>query len=102
MILYNITFKIEEKVANDWLSFMKDDYLPLIFKTGYIESYKILKLLNDEYSEDGVTYTVQFHLENMAQLTNYQALYEEPLEEKLHKNFGGKFVFFKTWLKEVH
>lgn len=102
MILYNITFKLEENAAKDWLLFMKDDYLPLIYKTGFIESYKILELLNDEYSDDGKTYTVQFHLENMAQLTNYQALYEAPLEEKLHNKFGGKFVFFKTWLKEVH
>ncbi len=101
MIVYNITFQIENDTAPLWLSFMKDDYLPLIKKTGYIESYRILKLLNDEYSQGGVTYSVQFMVESLEQLTNYQALYEESFEIRLRQRFEGKYVFFKTWLEEI-
>ena len=101
MILYNITFQVENSVVELWLSFMKDDYLPMIHKTGYIESYKILKLLNDEYAQGGTTYSVQLMLDNLDQLSNYQALYEESLEANLHQRFEGKFVYFKTWLQEI-
>jgi len=96
MILYNITFKVEESVANAWLEFMKDDYLPMLYKTGYILNYTILKLLNEEYSDGGITYSVQLMLENIEQLQSYQEVYEVPLEANLHKKFGCTFVYVKT------
>lgn len=101
MILYNITFKVEDAAADAWLNFMKDDYLPLLHKTGYIINYTILRLLNEEYSEGGITYSVQLMLEGLEQLQIYQETYEIPLEANLHKKFGGTFVYFKTWLEEV-
>lgn len=101
MVLYNITFKVEDNSAESWLQFMKDDYLPLLFKTGYILNYSILKLLNEEYSDGGTTYSVQLMLENTEQLQRYQEVYEVPLEANLHKKFGGTFLYFKTWLEEV-
>lgn len=101
MIQYNITYSVDRTVENDWLRFMKEEHVPVILKTGYFKSNKILKLLNEEYSEDGVTYAFQYIAENLTELEDFRETYEEAIEQKLNIKFTGSFVFFKTWLQEV-
>ena len=58
MILYNITYNIENDIEVDWLGWMKIVHIPKIMATGYFSSVKLYKLLN--ISDEGRTFSLQF------------------------------------------
>lgn len=100
MILYNITYNVDKTVETEWLEFMKNQHTPVFLKTGYFTEQKLLRLLNEEYSE-GTTYCFQFFTESLEELRDFQETYEASIENNLEAKFKGKYVFFKTWLEEL-
>ena len=64
MIIYNVTIKIDNGVADEWVKWMKTEHMPELMSTGLFNDYRLCKLLEQEESE-GVTYTAQSMLDNM-------------------------------------
>ncbi len=71
MILYNITTKVEHSTRAAWLQWMQQAYIPLMMDDGYFRDYKLSHLLGVDES-DGITYALQFTLENMTTFQLYQ------------------------------
>jgi hypothetical protein len=101
MILYNITYQVDTKIEDEWLSFMRNEFVTLYLKTGYFKENKILRLINEDIESTGNTYAFQFYAEDMNELMDFQQNYEESIEQKIFDRYEGSFVFFKTWLEEV-
>jgi len=59
MLLYNVTIKAENNIADAWLQWMKDDHIPDVINTGCFTKATLCKLLEVD-DEDGPTYTVQY------------------------------------------
>lgn len=99
MIIYNVTVKIENGVHDEWLNWMKTVHVPEVMATGFFEDNRIAKVLVDE--DDGHTYSIQYRVSTMEKLETYQNT-EAPRLQKAHsKKYEGKFVAFRTLLKEV-
>lgn len=100
MIIYNITYSIDPEIESEWLSWMKDVFSVKISSTNLASSIKILKLLTD-IDGDGVNFTFQLDFKRTDQLATFEELYQAVLEGEHHKQFAGKYVSFRTLLKEV-
>lgn len=100
MIVYNITIKLEWAIHQEWLSFMREKHIPDMLNTGLIHGHKMYKILEED-EQDGVTYSVQYHLNSLADYFSYQNDFATKLQEEHREKFGEKFIAFRTILREV-
>ena len=100
MLIYNVTTNIEEAAHLQWLQWMKQRHIPAVLSTGKFLSAKFTKVMVEE-DMGGVTYSVQYTLEDKATLERY---YEEDaprLREEVQQHFAGQLVSFTTELEVV-
>ncbi len=100
MIIYNVTIKIDNGVADEWVKWMKAEHMPELMSTGLFNDYRLCKLLEQEESE-GVTYTAQYMLDSMDDYNTYIDKHAGKMREKIFKLFGGKFAAFRTVMEVV-
>jgi Domain of unknown function (DUF4286) len=101
MILYNVTVNVEASIVADWLQWMQTVHIPAVMKTGIFQSYKLLKLLNEEENNTGVTFAVQYFCETLQDYHQYQNTFAKELQFEHSRRYNGKFVAFRTLLEEV-
>ena len=101
MIIYNVTVNIEKDTQTEWLKWMKEEHIPDVLATGLFEGHKVLRLLNEESENTGVTYAIQYYCENMKKLQKYMAQHATALQQAHLNRFKDKFVAFRTLLEEV-
>lgn len=101
MIVYSITMNIEKQIHQEWLDWMKLNYVDLLMETGLLVEQKVLRLLNEEEDNPGVTYSFQFTIKNKEDLTTLLEMYEQELIRQVYKKFQGRFVEFRTILEVV-
>ncbi len=99
MILYNVTISVDSRIAEEWLTWMKHTHISEVMATGLFSSYQIYKVLLQK--EDELTYTVQYFVDSMSNLQQYQAKYAQELQAKHKLKFGNKVVAFRTVLEAV-
>ena len=58
MLLYNVTFGIDKQIEDEWISWMKANYIPAMMETGLFTEYKMYKVLTHD-DEGSVSYSVQ-------------------------------------------
>ncbi|MBX9852000.1 MAG: DUF4286 family protein [Cytophagaceae bacterium] len=101
MILYSITIHIEKAIYNDWFPWMKNEFIPAMFKTGLFQEYKILHLLKEDEESTGITYSFQFFLKELNYLETYENEFRNSVESELYSRFRNQFVEFRTVLEVV-
>ena len=100
MILYNITFNIEPDIQNDWLEWIKDEYLPFVLGTNLFIDVKMYRLLN-ETENQGLTYSVQFISDSLEKVNTYLENYAPEILERHNQAFKYKHVSFMTILESI-
>lgn len=98
MIVNNITINIEKQLEQEWLAWITKDIIPQVLDSALIKGHSRLKLLN-EVEGQGVTYSFQFHYNN---LEDYQASNPSPaifLYQLHYELYKDRFVLFETLLQ---
>ena len=97
MVIYNVTTNVQEEVHQDWLNWMKAEYIPAMLDTGKFTKALMTKVLTKE-PMGGITYSVQYTAESMAYLKTF---YVEDHANMVAKTaiFKGKIVEFSTELQ---
>ena len=98
MILFSITFNVENIIHEQWFSWMKNTQIPPMLLSGLISDYKLMKLLN-EYDNGGTTYSCQFYMNDMTDVQKFEKEFEDELMLALSKSFPNQYVMFKTLLE---
>lgn len=95
MYLYNVTIKIEQSRANEWLTWMRNEHIPEVMATGYFVENRICRLL-DEGDVEGVTFTVQYTFNTLDDYLNYKLNHAVGLQKSHSEKFGKDFIAFRT------
>lgn len=95
MIIYNVTYSVDKEIAEEWISWMKDDYVPGLLKTGLFHEYKILKVLTHD-EDDTFSYAVQFYSNSIKQVQQYFQNYPDQANR-----YGERVMSYPTLLEEV-
>jgi hypothetical protein len=101
MFIYNVTTKIEETVAEDWLIWLKQEHIPEILQTGCFTHATILQLLEVDDNE-GPTYAVQYYAESKALYNRYIEMFAAGLRQKVIDKWGNQFISFRTLMQVVN
>ena len=79
---------------------MHQTHIPEMLATGKFISAKMCKVLVKE-DMGGVTYSVQYSVENLEILKTYYETDATQLKNKANSKFAGKFVYFETEMQLI-
>lgn len=99
MLLYNVTFIMEEAAADEWLQWMKETHIPEVMATDKFVSNRMLKVLDSP--NEGVTYCIQYGAENLTAYNDYQQNFASKLQADLQSKFENRLVTFRTLMEFV-
>lgn len=100
MVLYNITVNIDSEREEEFIEWMKQEYLSRIMQTGLFYEKRFFRLLQED-NGNGVNFSAQFLAENLEDLEFFQARYADVLSEIIKEKFGSQFVSFRSVLESV-
>lgn len=100
MILYNVTIKVEQKIASEWLQWMLNEHIATAIQTKCFFDYKVVRLLEVDDSE-GPTYAIQFFAESKADYNRYIELHAARIEKNSFEKWGEQFVAFSSVMEVV-
>ncbi len=100
MLLYNVTFGIDKQIEDEWISWMKANYIPAMMETGLFTEYKMYKVLTHD-DEGSVSYSVQCFSNTIDQVLQYLNDFAPALVEGHRLRFKDKHVAFNTLLEEI-
>jgi hypothetical protein len=101
MIVYNVTVKVDHSIAEQWLTWLKEEHIPDVVNTGCFTHATILWLLEVDES-DGITYAVQYHALNKDLYNRYISEFAEKMRQKGFDKWSNKFVAFRSVMMVVH
>ncbi len=98
MIIYNVTVKVDNDIAHEWVKWMKQEHIPELMQTGLFVDYRLCRLLEQDETE-GKTYTAQYFCDSMEHYNTYISEHAAKMREKGFARFGNKFAAFRTVMK---
>lgn len=100
MIVYNVTINIDADVHDEWVNWMTTQHIPKVLSTGmFIDSRMCRMLLEEE--EGGITYSIQYTLESMDKMHEYEEKFATDLRNETVAKYDGKFGAFRTMMEVV-
>ncbi|MDP3469302.1 MAG: DUF4286 family protein [Daejeonella sp.] len=99
MILYNVTIILDEEIHDNWLKWLKFEYLKEMMSTGHFISYSVLKVLDSP--NEGITYCIQYIASSIVKYNEYMQTSPNHLQSNVPAEFLNKFVFFSTLMEFI-
>lgn len=99
MVLYNVTVIIEETINAEWLNWMNTQFIPEAMASNLIVSKRLLKVVDSP--NEGITYCLQFIIDDMSAFQNFQQDHFPQLMAKHSSRFNNRFVSFNTLMEFI-
>lgn len=100
MIIYNTTFHIAADTVVKGIEFLKNEYIPAAVSSGSLSNPRLSKVLIAD-TEEGESYSLQFHVKNTETLNSWIETEGRMLHHALGMRFGTKVAGFSTLLEEI-
>lgn len=100
MLVYNITYGIDQDAEAEWLQYMRDRHIRKVMATGLFVDHKVYRVLHDDESGT-ISYSVQYFARNIEDVQRYLEEFAPPLVEEHRQMFLNRHVAFMTLLDEV-
>ncbi len=98
MIIYNVTVSIDPDIHDEWKQWMIEKHIPDVLATGLFIDSRMSKLLIEEEG-GGITYSIQYSLESMDKMKEYEEKHATRLRDEHTKKYEGKFGAFRTMME---
>ena len=100
MIIYNVTIKVEQSIADAWLQWLLNEHIPDIMQTGCFSSHKVVRLLEVDETE-GPTYAIQYHADSKADYNRYIEIHASHMRQKSFDKWGNGFMAFRSVMQVI-
>ncbi len=100
-IIYNVTIQVDKTIGDQWLTWLKNDHIPEVMRTGCFKEYRIVRLIEVDESE-GPTYAVQYTAESKADYNRYVELFSVELRKQGNTKWGDGFIAFRSVMEVIH
>ena len=99
-IIYNVTIKVEWKIHDLWLLWMKTEHMPEVVATGCFTHSQLVRVLEID-DTDGPTYAAQYFAGTRSDHTRYIEIHAPALRQKAFDRWGKQFVAFRSLVQIV-
>lgn len=100
MYLYNTTFKVELKINNDFLYFIKNEVYLELGSVATVADVSFFELLNVDAS-DGNTFCLHIYFKNLEDYNQYKITHENKLLNNIYHKYSDSVLFFSSLLKYI-
>jgi hypothetical protein len=100
MFLYNITYKVDNNIANEWIQWQKEIHIPAILQPGLFYKHRFYELLEQNDSE-GRTFVIQFLSKAREDYDQYIIHHSKKFRDDAMNKWGNQFIAFRTLLQAV-
>ena len=98
MIIYSVEISLNKNIHEKWLKWMKEKHISDVMNTDLFIGFNFFKnLLTDEK----ITYTVQYKLENIENYQKYQNEFADKLQKEHNIKFRNEFSAKRKLLKYI-
>ena len=99
MIIYNLTFSVNDDIKDKWLKWMRTEHIPEVMACGIFTKAKISHIIATVDSDN--TFAIAYSCSSMKELHRYQIKFAEKLQKKHTLIFGNKAVVFRTLMEII-
>lgn len=100
MYLYNVTYKIDHAIEEDWMHWMRSTHIPRVVQVGNFLGHRVCKLIGIE-ENDGVTYAIQYLVPDMPTFQTFQQEHLGFMKTLHARQFGSQYIAFSTVLEII-
>lgn len=101
-LLYSVTVNIQNSVREEWLRWMMEIHIPEVMATGCFEKNYIREVVFPEpEDDDSATFNISYVCAHPIILQEYLDNFASDLQNKHSAKYEGKFVAFRTVLKDI-
>lgn len=100
MLLYNVTTKVSQIIADEWLQWIKEEHIPEMVATRCFTHASVLRLMEID-DEEGPTFAVQYFAESQADYDRYLQVFANALRHKSFEKWGNQFISFRSLMHIV-
>lgn len=101
MLIYNTSFHVSgERTLQQFLTYMRDTYLPAIKQGDYLQHVRFVRLLTD-IGDDVIGYCVMAEVNDVVALKKWKLEVGRTADSNFHQEFGESVLTFSSTMKEV-
>jgi uncharacterized protein DUF4286 len=100
MFVYNITTKIPWDIADEWIDWQREKYIPEIMSTNMFDEFKLYRLL-DHDDDEGPTYTLQLFTTDEDRYRLYVREYAQAIHQKAFAKWNNQFIAHRTCMQLI-
>jgi len=100
MIIYNVTIKVDESIAQNWLQWLLNEHIPDVMHTSCFVDYKVVRLLEVD-DDDGPTYAIQYYAKSKSDYNRFIEMYAATMNQLSFEKWGERFIAFKSVMEVV-
>ena len=100
MIVYNVTIKVENEIADAWLQWLLQEHIPDVIGTGCFENAHVHRLIEIDDTE-GPTYSIQYFAPSKAMYNRYVSQYAPTMQARGFDKWGNRFIAFRSVMMRV-
>lgn len=98
MYTLNITVRVETDILQQWLHWVKTEYVPVVLESECFKGWQLHQLLGHEEA-DAQTYVLQFYALNIDAYSKYTNLFDDIHRNRAFARWGHRALEFRTVLK---
>lgn len=100
MILINTTFHVHCAIARDFVTWLKEVYIPEATGHHLISAPVLCRVLGGD-DPDGISYAMQLACPNLKEARQWHDNEGADLRARMLRRWGNKVLFFTTYLEKL-
>lgn len=98
MYIFNLTTAVSPEIHQQWLQWMKENYIPKVLSTGKVYNIRLYKVLDTGNDHN---YAVQHQSDSPKKMMEFITVDVPKLQQYIAEAYGEKVLTFATQLKEI-
>jgi len=99
MILYNITFLVNEDIDAEFTAWIQYDFLPKLANEAIFKGQSFLKVLDSP--NEGETYSLQMMSPGEQEIEIFKSGFFKRIQEKTSQHWEGRLYLFESKMKYI-
>jgi len=100
MLIFNTTYLVSDQAHDKWLLWVRKQHIPFMLEFESFSHPQVAKVIASE-EQDGISYSVQFHVPDMETLMLWKEHFGIAFQENCAQQFGNEAIYFSTVLEIV-
>lgn len=100
MIIFNTTFSVPEELQNEFLDFIREEYIPLAAKNQKIKEPRLARVFSRNNDSD-LSFALEFKADSVEDLEAWNKTEGDKLHSLITTKFRQNIVGFATILQSI-